>query len=54
MTNTKTEAKAQSFNYHQQASTIRQGFADTFAAIRLMAAADKIEKAEQSNIQRRA
>lgn len=54
MANTKTEAKAQPFNYHMQVKTIRQGFADTFAAIRLLAAADKIEKAEQSRLQRRA
>ena len=54
MANTKTEVKAESFNYPMQMKTIRQEFADTFAAFRLLVAADKIEKAEQSSLQRRA
>ena len=54
MTHTKTEVKTEPFNYRLQVKAIGQGLTDTFAALRLLAAADKIEKEEQLNLRRRA
>ena len=53
VTHTKTEVKTEPFNYRLQVKAIGQGLTDTFAALRLLAAADKIEKEEQLNLQRR-